>query len=99
MEDGGPDEGEHAAGEAADEPHQEGEVRDDHSEQDCHDHHADTEGQTVHLHISVNQSFAIILEVYFSAVLNGDWCGVMQGFFGGKVGEWNFRKLELWRIS
>ena len=51
VEDGGPDEREHASGEAADEAHQEGEVGDDHGEQNGHHHHADTEGQPVNLHV------------------------------------------------
>ena len=43
VEDGRPDEGEHATGEAADEAHQEGEVGNHHGEQDRHHHHANAE--------------------------------------------------------
>ena len=48
-----PDEGEHAAGEATDEAHEDGEVRDDDGEHDGHDHHAHAEPQAPNLQLTV----------------------------------------------
>ena len=53
MEDGWPDEGEHAAGKATDEAHQDGEVRDDDREHDGHHHDHDPEAQAPDLQLAV----------------------------------------------
>ena len=55
MEHGRPDEGEHAAGEAADEAHEDGEVRDDDGEHDGHDDDPDPEPEAPNLQITVQR--------------------------------------------
>ena len=49
MEYGGPNEWEHATGEASDEPHEESEVGDHDSKQNRHHNHADAKSQAINL--------------------------------------------------
>ena len=53
MEDCRPDEGEHAPGEADDEAHQDGEVRNDDCKHDGHDDNQDPEPEAPHLEFAV----------------------------------------------
>ena len=53
MEHRWPDEGQHAAGEAADESHEDGEVRNDDGEHDRHDHNGNTEPEAPNLQLAV----------------------------------------------
>jgi len=50
-----PDEGEHAAGEAADEAHEDGEVRDDDGKHDGDDNDSNPEPETPNLQLTVQR--------------------------------------------
>ena len=53
MEEGRPDKGQKASGEVSDEPHEDGEVRDDDGEYDGDDDHDDTEAEAPGLEVAV----------------------------------------------